>query len=115
MPARNSAAKLIVVWDDSCSFCAGWARLFRRLDWHARLDFRPLSGPMPPGVDRDAAQQALQLVMPDGTVRAGYAAVVGIARHLPLTAPLAPFLTLLRWPGDRIYRRVALRRTCSIR
>jgi predicted DCC family thiol-disulfide oxidoreductase YuxK len=105
---------LVVVWDDSCSFCSGWVRWFRRLDWRDALDLRALSGPLPEGVNRHAATEAMHVVLPDGSIRAGYAAVVAIARRLPLTMPLAPILWLLSWPGDRVYRRVAARRSCAI-
>lgn len=120
-PSRQGEAivpsdkQLIVVWDDSCSFCAWWVRWFGRLDWRHRLGFRPLSGALPAGVTREAATEALQLVRLDGRIQAGYAAVVGIAAHLPLTAPFTPVLLLLTWPGDRMYRRLARNRRCRTR
>ena len=106
--------RVIVVWDDSCSFCAGWVRWFRRLDWNGVIDLRPLSGPMPEGVTRAEAEDALQVVLPDGSVHAGFQAVRRIAERLPLTFPVSPFLGLVSGPGDRIYRKVAARRTCGV-
>jgi hypothetical protein len=67
-------------------------------------------------VTEAAAAEALQLVLPSGRVRSGFAAVVGVAELLPLSVLWAP---LLRLPfvavlGERAYRRVAARRTCPL-
>ena len=112
---RRAAA---VVWDDSCGFCAGWVRLFRRLDWlHAIRDVpssevQELEALRVPRPDAD---RALQLVR-GGYREQGYAAVVGIAEVLPISFLWAPLLRLppVAWIGHRVYRRVAERRKCAV-
>jgi predicted DCC family thiol-disulfide oxidoreductase YuxK len=108
----------VVVWDDGCGFCAGWVRWFRRLDWIGALQFVPrsaLAGASLP-VSEEAATEALQLVFPSGRVRSGFAAVVGVAELLPLAFLWAPLLRLpfVAAVGERVYRRVAARRTCPL-
>jgi predicted DCC family thiol-disulfide oxidoreductase YuxK len=108
----------VVVWDDGCGFCATWVRWFRRLDWTDALRFVPLSAlaasDLP--VSEQAAAEALHLVSPSGGVRSGFSAVVGVAEVLPLSFLWAPIFRLppLAAVGDRVYRRVAARRTCPI-
>lgn len=117
--APVSAAQRIVVWDDSCEFCATWVRAFRALDWLRAITLIPLSQPAryrALGIDEDAALQALQLREADGTVHSGFEAVRRLAYAFPLTMLLAPWLALppIRLAGDRAYRRVAARRTCAV-
>jgi predicted DCC family thiol-disulfide oxidoreductase YuxK len=106
-----------LVWDDGCGFCAGWVRWFRRLDWLDLVRPVPLSqlsrSRLP--VDEAAALEALHLVTPFGIHR-GFRAVGRTLELLPLTFAWAP---LLRLPpvaaiGERVYRRVAARRSCPI-
>jgi predicted DCC family thiol-disulfide oxidoreductase YuxK len=110
-------ASRVVVWDDGCGFCAAWVRWFRRLDWLRVLRFVPRSqlGSAGLTVSEDAAAAALQLVTPR-RVYAGFAAVARVAELLPISFLWAP---LLRLPpvaaiGERVYRRVAARRLCSL-
>ncbi|HET6379432.1 MAG TPA: HTTM domain-containing protein [candidate division Zixibacteria bacterium] len=109
--------KRVVVWDDSCGFCAGWVRWFRRLDWLHALEFVPASSlprdDLP--VSADEAAVALQLVTPR-RVRAGFGAVTGVAELLPVSFLWAPLLRLapIRWLGERTYARVAARRLCAL-
>lgn len=117
--APASSAERVVVWDDSCGFCAAWTRLFRRLDWLGVIRLVPLSDPAQYehlGITQTDAAHALQLRMPDGSRHGGYEAVRRIAYLLPLTMLLAPWLALppVRLVGDRVYRRIAERRTCSL-
>ena len=107
-----------IVWDDGCGFCASWVRWFRRLDWLGALRFVPRSALAASGlpVSEAAAAEALQLVSPSGRVRSGFAAVVGVAELLPISFLWAPLLRLppLAAVGERVYRRVAARRTCPL-
>ena len=110
-------ASRVVVWDDGCGFCAAWVRWFRRLDWLRVLRFVPRSQLATAGlpVSEQEAAEALQLVTPR-RVYAGFAAVTRIAELLPVSFLWAP---LLRLPpvaaiGERLYRRVAARRLCSV-
>jgi predicted DCC family thiol-disulfide oxidoreductase YuxK len=107
----------VVVWDDSCGFCAGWVRWLRRLDWLRALDFVPCSrlGSARLPVSEEAALEALQLVTPR-RVYAGFRAVTRVAEVLPVSFLWAPLLRLppVVWLGDRVYAKVAARRTCQL-
>jgi predicted DCC family thiol-disulfide oxidoreductase YuxK len=114
-----TAERVVVVWDDSCGFCAAWTRIFRRLDWLNAIRLVPLSDPSQYehlGIAQADAAHALQLRLSDGATYGGYEAVRRIAYLLPATMLLAPWLALppVRYVGDRVYRRVAERRTCAV-
>jgi predicted DCC family thiol-disulfide oxidoreductase YuxK len=107
-----------VVWDDSCSFCRRWVLLFHRLDALGGLHFVGSSRPEAfagTGITREAADEAMQLVEPDGVVRSGFDAVRGIVAVLPFGYLVA---AVMGWPGIRqsghhLYRKVAASRTCA--
>ncbi len=107
-----------MVWDDGCGFCATWVVWFRRLDWMHALRFIPRSelsvANLP--VSEDAAARALQVVLPNGRVRGGFAAVTRVAEILPLSYLWAPLLRLppIAAIGEAVYRRVAERRRCEL-
>lgn len=107
----------VVVWDDGCGFCASWVRWFRRLDWLAALRFVPRSELAASGVavTDEAAARALQLVSRE-EVRGGFAAVGRVLEILPVSFLWGPLLRLppIAWIGERLYRRVALRRRCEL-
>ena len=108
----------VVVWDDSCGFCRDWVTLFRRLDWLAALQFVPSSDARALAeldIPRSDADQALQLVA-HGRREQGFRAVVGVLEHTPIAFLWAPLLRLppIAWIGDRVYRRVAARRSCTL-
>jgi len=108
----------VVVWDDGCGFCATWVAWFRRLDWMDALRFIPRSqlaaANLP--VTEDAAARALQIVLPSGKVRGGFAAVTRVAEILPVSYLWAPVLRLppIAAIGEAAYRRVAERRRCEL-
>jgi len=108
----------VVVWDDGCGFCATWVTWFRRLDWMHTLRFVPRSqlstANLP--VSEDAAARALQIVLPSGKVRGGFAAVTRVAEILPVGYLWAPLLRLppIALIGEALYRRVAERRSCEL-
>jgi predicted DCC family thiol-disulfide oxidoreductase YuxK len=110
-------ASRVVVWDDACSFCAGWVRWLARLDWLGGVRFVPRSQlameDLP--VTQEAAAEALQLVV-RGRTYSGFRAVGRVAEILPVSYLWAPLLRLppIAAIGDRVYRRVAARRLCSI-
>lgn len=113
-PPRGAA----VAWDDSCGFCRDWVALFRSLDWLAALRFVPSSdgGELANlGIPRSDADRALQLVTGHGREQ-GFRAVVGVLELTPAAFLWAPLLRLppIAWLGDRVYRRVAARRSCAL-
>ena len=113
-PARQSVT---VVWDDSCGFCEGWVRWFRRLDWLDAVRLVPLSSLPVAGlmVDPIAAAHAMHAVA-NGSTSAGFRAVIRVVSVLPATFLAAGLLGLpfIRTVGDRTYEAVARRRTCSL-
>lgn len=117
--APQSERSRVVVWDDSCQFCAAWVRAFRALDWLGVVTLIPLSQPTryeALGIEQGAALGALQLRDADGRIHGGFEAVRRLAYAFPATMLLAPWLALppVRLAGDRVYRRIAARRTCAI-
>jgi predicted DCC family thiol-disulfide oxidoreductase YuxK len=108
---------LPLVWDDACGFCGAWIRWFRRLDWLDTLVPVPRSRLAESGlpVTADAAAEALHLVTSRRTSRA-FAAVRGVLAVLPVSFLWAPLLAIppIATLGERVYRRVAERRSCPI-
>jgi predicted DCC family thiol-disulfide oxidoreductase YuxK len=109
---------MVVVWDDSCSFCAGWVRWFVRLDWLGALRFVPRSKLSANGlaVREEDALRALQVLTPGGRRFGAFAAVIRVAERLPVSYLWAPILRLppIARLGERVYGRVAARRTCAV-
>ena len=108
----------MVVWDDSCSFCRRWVAVFHRLDMLGVLHFVGSSRPeayASTDVTREAADEAMQLVEPDGVVKSGFDAVRGIVAVLPFGYLVAPVMGLpgIRHTGHYVYRKVAASRTCA--
>jgi predicted DCC family thiol-disulfide oxidoreductase YuxK len=106
-----------LVWDDGCGFCAGWVRWFGRLDWLRVLRFVPRSRLAEAGlpISEDDAARALQLVS-GRRVFGGFAAVTRVTELLAVGFLWAPLLRLppLAAIGERVYRRVAARRSCKL-
>jgi hypothetical protein len=67
-------------------------------------------------ITEDAAARALQIVLPSGRGRGGFAAVTAVAEILPVSYLWAPLLRLppLAAMGEAAYRRVAARRKCEL-
>ena len=114
----DGRGRLVVVWDDSCGFCASWVRWFRRLDWLDALRFVPNSDHAAlaaTSIARHDADRAIQVLGPEGRSEA-FRGVVTVLEALPLTFLWAPLLRI--WPvvsvGEAVYRRVALRRSCRM-
>jgi predicted DCC family thiol-disulfide oxidoreductase YuxK len=115
---RAEPGSRVVVWDDSCGFCSRWVAWIQRLDWLSALRFVPgsnLSELKRLGVSQEEADHALQLRSreQDGS---GFGAVVASLEVMPISFLWAPLLRV--WPvwtiGNRAYRRVAARRSCSL-
>src|SRR5215510_10641085 len=89
----------VLLFDGHCRFCLAQAERLRR--WAGGdvelLSFRE-SGALErfPQVDAAACERAIQLVLPDGRVRSGIDAVLGVLALRPALAPLA---ALGRLPG----------------
>ena len=108
----------LVVWDDECSFCRTWIRLFEFLDWLSVYRFAGSSNPaalLEIGITHAEADVELKLKT-GGRVLGGFDAVREILCNLPVTFLLAPLLSLpgIRDLGHRAYRAVAARRRCGL-
>ncbi len=111
MPGRP-----LVLYDGHCGFCRDWARRLARWDGPGRLRILPyqerhrIAGL--PDLSDGALDQALHVILPDGTVGIG---ARGILALLPWLRGGRPLSWLARLPGvvplvDRVYRAVARRR-----
>lgn len=108
----------LLIWDDHCSFCAGWVRRIRTLDWMQVHRFAGSSDAAvleAAGVTREEADRALQHIGSTGRSQ-GYDGVQAALQLLPATFLLAPFMGLpgVKQVGRRIYRRVAEGRHCML-
>ena len=108
----------VVVWDSSCDFCRGWVRLFGRIDWLGALRFVPSSDAAELErlrIPLEDADRALQFVSNGRRVQ-GFWAVVSVLEVTPVAFLWAPILRLppIAAIGDRLYRRTAARRRCTL-
>jgi predicted DCC family thiol-disulfide oxidoreductase YuxK len=111
-----SQSRLIVLYDDHCSFCRAQMRVLKRLDWLDRLEMRPASAPGEEvaalGVVPEALAEAIHCITPKHRVFRAAKALRVIGARVPLLFPL----TLLLWlPGslrlaESAYRWVARHR-----
>ena len=116
MPAERTT----VLYDRDCGFCVWVAAQLRTLDRREHLDFVPLqeAGTLRERPDLARAQaehrlaEVLHVVRPDGSVRAGGAALAAVLAVLPGGWLLRPWLMLpgAAWLLDRAYRLAAAHR-----
>lgn len=104
----------VVIYNEACSFCRGWADHLRRWDRAGRITLLPLQDELAPalaGRPRSTLEEAVHVVLPAGQVTSGAAAVRAICRFLPGGWAVSMLLAL---PGalpiaERAYRYVARR------
>ena len=105
-----------VLYDGACPRCRAsmaWIgaadpdRVVEPIDLTA-VDVRTIH----PSLTKEACLKAMHLVRSDGRVSAGYDAVLGLARWVPLFWPLAlvGWIPPVAWPGRLVYNRVAAAR-----
>jgi len=77
LPVAAKPPKPLVLFDGDCRFCQLWAKRWQNR-WGARLDVRPWQSEHSrfPEIPLSAFEEALQLVEPNGRVRAGADAVL---------------------------------------
>ncbi|MCS6869872.1 MAG: DUF393 domain-containing protein [Anaerolineae bacterium] len=114
---KQIASRTAVLYDGMCVICVNSVRLWRRLDWHKRLEFIDVQDwsyvqQRFPQVERSAALGAIHVVTPDGALYTGYDGVLHMARQVPLLAWSVPLLSFppIAWLGRRIYAWIARRR-----
>ncbi len=98
-----------VLIDGACPYCRALGRTLEALDLGGTLQVVPLQEAS--GLDPKALLEELHVLEGDRTHR-GYAALLALARRLPLLWPLYPVLLLLVpfGTGERLYRFLAKRR-----
>ena len=106
----------VLIYDGECAFCQGGMRWVQRRALPGQLEFLPCQSPERrarfPWMAEEACLEALQLVLPDGRVLAGDAAIPEILRRLRGWRWLA---VLFKLPGvglfaPRVYAWVARNR-----
>jgi len=110
---KRANASLTVYYDEGCGPCTFVARLLDRLNWLARIWFRPAAQfPDPTGRE----YEDMHAVRGDGQLFAGYEAYQQIAWRIPLLWLFAPIMYLppVAWLGRRVYRRIADSRDCEV-
>jgi predicted DCC family thiol-disulfide oxidoreductase YuxK len=109
-------ASLVLIYDGACPVCQGGMQWVRRRVLPGQFEFLPCQAPERgarfPWMSEQACLEALQLVLPDGRVLAGDAAIPEILGRLHGWRWLA---ALFRIPGagflaPRLYRWVARHR-----
>ena len=114
------AGRLNALYDGQCSLCERARQFAAILDWRQRLLFTDLHDPVAmreclPGLSQSERLASLHLLLDDGQILRGFAAVRRIMRELPL-------LTLLAWClyvppihllGEVAYRIIARNRPCK--
>ncbi len=110
---------LSVLYDGKCSFCTRSIEILRCMDVLHRLTFYDMHATdivrQFPDFDAERGEKEL-LVHVRNEWFGGFFAIRYIARHLPLAWPGLPLLYLppVSAAGNRIYRHIAARRSCSL-
>ena len=110
--------KPVVVFDGDCGFCRFWIERWRSISGD-RLDYEPYQEAAArfPEIAVDEFRRAVQLVLPDGRIFAGAAAVVRALAEIP---GRGHWLSIYRIPGvsavvDVAYRLIADHRGAAMR
>lgn len=109
-------SKPLVIYDGSCSVCAGNLPWLHRLDWLNIFEARPYQDTevytLCPGLTPDACKEALHVVFPHGRMAIGADALRAICLRMPMTClcGLMMYIPPLPWLSDRLYRLFARNR-----
>jgi predicted DCC family thiol-disulfide oxidoreductase YuxK len=118
-PSRSGPAGK-VLYDGACPRCRASMALVTAADPDRLIEPVDLTAvdvsAVHPGLTREACLKAMHLVRSDGSVAAGFDAVAGIARWLPLFWPLGAFGSLpgVAGVGRRVYNWVAANRARDV-
>ncbi len=106
----------VVVYDGECPICQGGVRWVERRALPGQFEFLPCQSPERrarfPWMAEETCLEALQLVLPGGSVLAGDAAISEILRHLSGWRWVTPVFGLrgVKLFAPRLYRWVARHR-----
>lgn len=114
---RSDAApprRWTLIFDGDCGFCRRQVRWIQQHDTQGLIAHVPFQGAQLDsyGVSRAAAEEAMHLVAPSGTVWRGASAARELLRLLPRYRYLAWIFHIpgAMWVAERVYRWVARRR-----
>jgi predicted DCC family thiol-disulfide oxidoreductase YuxK len=107
-----------VLYDGHCPLCRRSMALLRWADWFDQLRYTDVEAgwariaQQHPGLSREACLRDMHVVLPGGSVRAGFFAYRAILRHTPLLWPLRllMYLPMASVVGPRVYAFIASRR-----
>jgi predicted DCC family thiol-disulfide oxidoreductase YuxK len=109
-------APVVLIYDGACPFCQGGMRWVQRRARSGQFEFLPCQSPERharfPWMDEETCLKALQLVLPDGRVLAGDAAIPEVLRRLRGWRWLARLFQLpgVSYLAPRLYAWVARNR-----
>ncbi len=116
MSSTRQHEKATVIYDGECGLCSTAARWINRFARRGRIETLPCQSAERrrrfPNMDEERCLEAIQLVMPDGTVYAGEEALPHVMKRLHGWRWIAD---VLRLPGvshaaPSVYRRIARNR-----
>lgn len=97
----TTARRPVLMYDDTCAFCRRSIRWFQARDLAHRLEYLPRQSQERaqrfPQVDAPQYQGAMQLILPDGSLRSGAAATAGALRRLAVPGWRGLGWCLERW------------------
>jgi predicted DCC family thiol-disulfide oxidoreductase YuxK len=106
----DSRQRPVLVFDGDCAFCTRCARLLERIGPDAEIVAWQLTDLTALGLTEEQANDAVQWVAADGTIRSGHEAVAAALCTAGRTWRLAGRILLLpgiSWLAARVYRLVA--------
>jgi predicted DCC family thiol-disulfide oxidoreductase YuxK len=106
----------VVIYDGACGLCQGGIQWISRRAVRDELEFLPCQSVERrarfPALEEARCMEAIHLVLPDGRVLAGHAAIPEILRHLNRWRRLAALFRLpgMRWLAPVVYAWIARHR-----
>ncbi|WP_234969336.1 thiol-disulfide oxidoreductase DCC family protein [Bacillus massilinigeriensis] len=121
-------AKVVVLYDSTCSLCTNSMKRMKKLDWLAKANWTPLEEWNSIQFSAEDLREEIHVVLENGEVLKGFYGVRKVLLLFPVTFPVALLLYMPFVPiwGVPIYRLIAKNRhlffhdkctddTCSIR
>jgi predicted DCC family thiol-disulfide oxidoreductase YuxK len=107
--------KPVMLWDGDCNFCFSWIQRWKKATGDA-IQYFPWQEALHdfPQVDETACRTAVQLVMPDGSVRCAAQAVLtslAVSGRLMWLLKLYDHSRFFRWLTEAAYRGIAANRS----
>lgn len=103
----------LILYDGTCRFCTGGMTWVRTLDWRQRFELLANQSDEAisryPPESRQAWQDGIHVLLPDGRHYTGGPGITQICWRLPLTMPIALILSLpgIAWVWKKTYPIIA--------